>query len=416
MPTAYLDYAATAPVRPEVRRAMRPFLGESFGNPSSAHKLGAMAHEAVEAARAAVAELLCAKPSGIVFTSGGTEAINLALLGVAQQRQAPGHLITSSIEHHATLETARFLERLGWAVTFLPVDSHGLIDPDEVRRAITSKTVLASVMHANNEVGTVEPIDEIAAITRERGVLLHVDAVQSVGKVRLPLGDIDLLSLSAHKLGGPKGIGALYVRPGVSLAPLIHGGGQEGGLRSGTENIAGIAGLGAAAQAVARDAEAEQHRLTQLRDRLADGIVYTTGGVRLNGPPTNRLPGFVHLTIEGLDGHWLVKELSRAGIYAATGSACASGQTEPSHVLTAMGVARETAKGAIRLTLGWATTADDIRFAIQVVPQAVERLRSRRASGDDLAAEYARDCRTARQHVIAGLLTSAFSRLRRSIR
>jgi cysteine desulfurase len=415
LPTAYLDYAATAPVRPEVRRAMRPFLGESFGNPSSVHKLGAIAHEAVEAARTAVAELLGATPSGIVFTSGGTESINLALIGVAQQQPVPGHLITSSIEHHATLETAQFLKRLGWEVTFLPVDSHGLIDPEEVRRAITSKTVLVSVMHANNEVGTIEPIDEIAAITRERGVLLHVDAIQSVGKIPLSIQDIDLLSLSAHKLGGPKGIGALYARPGVSLVPLIHGGGQESGLRSGTENIAGIVGLGAAAQAVAREGETERHRLIHLRDRLADGIVYTTGGVHLNGPPTNRLPGFVHLTIEGLDGHWLVRELSRVGICAATGSACSSGQTEASHVLTAMGVARETAKGAIRLTLGWATTADDIRLAIQIVPQAVERLRSRVAAGDDLAEEYARDCRTAREHPIAGLLSSALSRLRRSI-
>jgi cysteine desulfurase len=305
---------------------------------------------------------------------------------------------------------------LGWEVTFLPVDSHGLIDPNEVRRAITSKTVLASVMHANNEVGTIEPIDEIAAITRERGVLLHVDAVQSVGKVPLSIRDIDLLSLSAHKLGGPKGIGALYVRPGVSLVPLIHGGGQESGLRSGTENIAGIVGLGAAAHAVAEEGATERHRLTQLRDRLADGILYTTRGVRLNGSPTNRLPGFVHLTIEGLDGHWLVKELSRAGIYAATGSACSSAQTEPSHVLTAMGVASETAKGAIRLTLGWATTADEVRLAIQTVPQAVDRLRGRVASGDDLAEEYARDCRTARKQVIAGLLRSALSRLRGSTR
>ncbi len=417
MPTAYLDYAATAPLRPEVRRAMQPFLGESFGNPSSAHSLGASAHQAVERARRAVAQLLGAEPERIVFTSGGTESINLALQGVALRRQGEAHVITSSIEHAATLETARFLERSGWEATFLPVDSHGLLDPDEVERAMTPRTALVSVIHANNEVGTIEPIEDIARITRERGVLLHVDAVQSVGKLPLRVQDIgiDLLSLSAHKLGGPKGTGALYVRAGVSLAPLIHGGGQEWGLRSGTENVAGIVGLGAAAEAAARDLDSESRRLADLRDRLADGILYSVGDAHLNGHPTHRLPGFAHLTFDGLDGHWLVKELSRNGIQAATGSACSSGKTEPSHVLSAMGIQPELARGALRLTLGWATSIDEIRFAITVIPQAVELLRTRAASGADLAAEYARDCHTARDLAVAGFLGTAFSRLRQRI-
>jgi cysteine desulfurase len=372
----------------------------------------------MEAARAEVAAVLGAPPSSIVFTSGGTESINLALLGVAQSARAPGHLITSSIEHHATLETAAGLARAGWQVTVLPVDAHGMIDPGDVRRAILPATRLVSVMHANNEVGTIQPIEEIAAITRERGVPLHVDAVQSLGTTPLAVQEagIDLLSLSAHKLGGPKGSGALYVSSGLSLAPVIHGGGQERGLRAGTENVAGIVGLGAAARAAGAERTIECGRLAQLRDRLADGILYTTEGVRLHGHPVRRLPGIVHLTIDALDGHWLVKELSQAGIYAATGSACASGRSEPSHVLTAMGVSREAARGALRLSLGWATVSDDVRLAIQIVPQAIARLRDRAASGDDLAEEYARDCRGARRRVTAGLLASAVSRLRRAMR
>lgn len=415
MPTAYLDYAATAPLRPEVRRAMQPYLGDSFGNPSSAHSLGAQAHEAVQKARLAVAELLGAKPEEIIFTSGGTESINLALQGTALRYQGDGHLIISSIEHAATLETARFLEKCGWQITRLPVDAHGWLDPDNVRRAVTPKTVLVSVMHANNEVGTVEPIEEIARTTRELGVLLHVDAVQTAGKLPLRVQDlgIDLLSISGHKLGGPKGTGALYVRSGIPLVPLIHGGGQEWGLRSGTENVAGIAGLGEAARVASRELESEGRRLISLRDKLADGIQYSVELAHLTGHPTDRLPGFAHFVIEGLDGHWLIKELSLNGIQAATGSACASGETEPSHVLRAMGIRPESAKGALRLTLGWATSKDEIGFAITMIPQAVELLRRRAAMGADLAAEYARDCHTDRNRVVAGLLGTAFSRLRR---
>ncbi len=413
MPTAYLDYAATAPVLPEVRRAVQPFLGDSFGNPSSAHGLGLTTHEAVEHARAAVAALIGASPEQIILTSSGTESINLALQGVARARAGEGHLITSGVEHPATLETARYLESQGWQVTRLPVDSHGLVDPDDLRRAITPRTVLASVMHANNEVGTIQPIAEIGRITRERGVLLHVDAVQSAGRtpVQVDLLGADLLSISAHKLGGLKGTGALYVRPGTPLAPLIQGGGQEWGLRSGTENVAGIVGLGAAAEVVAKGMDAESRRVAELRDRLAYGLIYSVDGAHLNGHPTRRLPGFAHLSFEGLDGHWLVKELSRTGIYVATGSACSSGKAEPSHVLAAMGVQPELARGSLRLTLGWASTADEVRLAITVIPQAVERLRARAASGVDLAAEYSRDCRTARDRAVGGFLRTGLARL-----
>jgi len=416
MARIYLDYAATAPIRPEVLRAMQPFLRESFGNPSSVHALGSAAHEAVEQAREAVARLIGGAAAGVIFTSGGTEAINLAIQGVALERRVPGHLITSSVEHPATLETVRFLERRGWRATYLPVDGRGSIDPNDLRRTLASDTVLVSLMHANNEVGTLQPILEAAAIAREAGVLLHVDAVQSAGKVPLPVGEggPDLMSLSAHKLGGPKGVGALYVRPGVALAPLIHGGGQEEGLRSGTENVAGIAGFGAATEVAARDMAQESGRLAELRDRLADGIQYSTSGAHPTGPPTQRLPNFAHFCFEGLDGHWLVKELSRTGIYAATGSACSSGKTEPSHVLSAMGIPPELARGALRLTLGWGTTADEVREAITLIPQAVDLLRKRAATGVDLAAEYARDCRTARGRAVSGFLGKALSRLKRN--
>lgn len=406
MPKAYLDYAATAPIRPEVRRAMQPFLGDEWGNPSSVHALGETAHDAVETARRAVAALLGAGPGEVVFTSGGTESINMALQGVALARGDAGHLITSSIEHAATLETARFLESRGWSVSYLSVDSYGLIDPDDVRRSVTPGTVLVSVMHANSEVGTLQPVAEIGRIAREHGVLFHVDAVQSVGKLPVAVEELgaDLLSLSGHKLGGPKGIGALYVRAGTPLAPLIRGGGQQWGLRSGTENVPGIVGLGAAAEVAAREMAAEGRRVAELRDRLADGVLYSAEAVRLNGHPVRRLPGFAHLCFEGLDGHWLVKELSREGIYAATGSACSSGKTEPSHVLSAMGVPAELVRGALRLTLGWATTAEEVRYAITVIPQAVERLRARAASGVDLAEEYALGCHTARDRAVAGFL------------
>ncbi len=412
MPKVYLDYAATAPLRPEVRRAMRPFFGDSWGNPSSVHALGAEAHEAVESARGEVSALIGAGAGEIIFTSGGTESINLALQGVALARGEAGHLITSRIEHPASLETARFMESRGWQVTYLPVDVYGQVDPEDVRRFINSRTALVSVMHANNEVGTIQPVGEIGSITRERGVLFHVDAVQSTGKIPLQVDalGVDLLSISGHKLGGPKGIGALYVRTGTPLAPLIRGGGQQWGLRSGTENVPGIVGLGAAVEAAAREMGVESRRIAELRDRLVDGVLYSAEGAKLNGHPTQRLPNFAHLSFQGLDGHWLVKELSFEGIYAATGSACSSGKTEPSHVLAAMRVPVELAKGALRLTMGRETTADEIRYAITLIPGIVERLRKKVSSGNDLADAYARDCHTARSRAMAGFFNKLLRR------
>jgi cysteine desulfurase len=416
MTRTYLDYAATAPLRPEARRAMAPLLGDAFGNPSSGHRLGLAAHDALQGARESVAKLIGAAPDEITFTSGGTEAINLALKGVALARQSEGHLVTTSIEHPATLETARFIGSCwGWPVTYLSVDPDGLLDPDSVRRAITPQTVLVSFMHANNEVGTIQPIREIGAIARERGALLHVDAVQSAGKIPVNVDELgaDLLSLSAHKLGGPKGVGALYCRPGTPIAPLIHGGGQELGLRSGTENLPGVAGFGAAAEAAARELPATGARLAELGARLIDGILYSVEGVRITGHPTRRLPGFASFCFEALDGRWLVKELSRAGVFAATGSACSSDHMEPSHVLTAMGVRPEMARGALRLSMGWGTAVEEIQYAITTTPRAVERVRARTASGDDLEAEYAQDCRSARDRAVRGFVAGALARVMR---
>lgn len=412
MPTAYLDYAATAPPRPQARKAMQRYLSNSFGNPSSMHSLGLEARASLDQARAEVARLIGASPHEIVFTSGGTEAINLAIQGVANASKQPGHLITPSIEHPATLETVRFLEGKGWRATFLPVDGTGLVNPDDVRAAIAPDTRLISVMHANNEVGTVQFAGEIGRIAREHGLPFHVDAVQSAGKISVSADDLraDLLSLSAHKLGGPKGAGALYVRAGTSLAPLIHGGGQELGLRSGTENVAAIAGFGAAAAVARSEMGQEAPRETQLRDRLADGIMYSVRS-HLNGHQTHRLPGFVHVSFEGLDGHWLVKELARAGISASTGSACHSGKSEPSHVLVAMGLRPDLAAGSVRFTLGWATTVEEVRYAILTVPQAAERVRSAAQSGTDLAQEFAKDCRSARDEAVGAALRSLWDRL-----
>lgn len=417
MPQAYLDYAATAPVRPEARRAMAPLLSEAFGNPSSTHRLGLAARDVLESARECVALLLGASPDEITFTSGGTESINQALKGVALARRGEGHLVTTTVEHPATLETARVLEEWGWRVTYLPVDSDGLVDPDDVRRAITPQTTVVSVMHANNEVGSVQPVAEIARIARDRGALVHVDAVQSAGKLPVRVDDLgaDLLSTSSHKLGGPKGVGALYCRSGVTLAPLLHGGGQERGLRSGTENLPGIAGFGAAVEAASRELPAAHARLAELGARLIDGVLYSVDAVRLTGHPVQRLPGFASFGFEGLEGRWLVKELSRVGVSCSTGSACSSETKEPSHVLAAMGLPEEVTRGAARFTMGWATTVEETQFAITAIPRAVERLRARGAAGDDLAAEYAQDCRSARDRAVRGLVAGALSRvLRRS--
>jgi cysteine desulfurase len=369
----YLDHNATTPIAPEVLDAMRPHLERDFGNPSSAHAQGATAAAAVARARSQVAALLGAEADGVVFTASGSEADNLAIAGAALARLGErDHIVTSAIEHPAVLATCRYLRRrFGFRVTVVPVDAFGVVDPDDVRRAIETGTLLVSVMHANNEVGTVQLTAEIAAVARERGVLVHTDAAQSVGKLPVDVEalGVDLLTVAGHKLYAPKGIGALYVRPGTGLDPVIHGGGQERGLRAGTENVPYIAGLGAAA-ALAGDRlrTGADMRVRHLRDRLHEALRSAVPDLALNGHPRDRLPNTLNVSLPGLDGERL---LSRTpSVAAATGSACHSGRTEPSAVLTAMGLDAERALGAVRLSLGYDTTAAQVDAAAQALVAA----------------------------------------------
>jgi cysteine desulfurase len=362
----YLDYNATTPIAPEVVEAMLPYLREHFGNPSSSHVYGAAAHEAVDLARSQVANLIGCAPSEIVFTGAGSEANNLAIKGVAFARRGEGdHLITSAVEHPAVLATCRYLvERFGYRLTVVPVDGDGLVDPDDVARAIEPGTVLITIMHANNEVGTIQPIAEIAEVARRHGVTFHTDAAQSVGKVATSVDDlgVDLLTIVGHKLYAPKGIGALYVRSGTALDSLVHGAGHEGGRRAGTENVPYMVALGAAcALAGQRLAAGGAEHVRALRDRLHGHLRDGVPGLALNGHPERRLPNTLNVSFPGLDGEELLARTP--GIAASTGSACHAGRTEPSGVLTAMGVARERALGAIRLSLGYRTTAEDVEAA-----------------------------------------------------
>lgn len=375
----YLDYAATTPLHPEVLKAMLPYLTEIYGNPSSVHSLGQEAKEALEQSRQKLANLIGARNEEIVFTSGGTEADNLAIKGVAfANRQKGDHIITSRIEHHAVIETCRWLEKEGFSVTYLPVDAHGTVSPDDVRRALTSRTILISIMHANNEIGTIEPIAEISKIAHEAEVYLHTDAVQTVGHIPVNVNElgVHLLSLSAHKFYGPKGVGALYVRKGTKIASVLHGGGQEKGYRSGTENIAGIVGLGKAAELAKQEMVEEMPRLTALRDYLIDGILNNISDVRLNGHPVERLPNNVHISVAYVEGEAMLLSLDLAGICVSTGSACSSVRLEPSHVLTALGLTPTQAHGSIRFTLGKWTTKADIDTVLHVFPQVVSKLRA----------------------------------------
>ncbi len=374
----YLDHAATTPVDPAVARASVDCMERGFGNPSSLHAFGRAARHAMQEGREKVAALIGAAFEEIVFTSGGTEADNLALHGAAEARRERGdHLIVSGIEHHAVLETAGELEGRGFRVTRLPVDGDGLVDPEEVRRAITSRTVLISVMLANNEVGTIQEVAAIGRIAREREVLFHSDAVQAAGSIPVDVGrlNVDLLSVSAHKLYGPKGIGALYVRKGVRLEPLLHGGGQERGRRAGTENLPGIVGFGVAAELAVAKREERAARAASLRDRLVAGVLAQIPDARLNGHSTKRLPGNAHFSFLGVEGEAILLNLDLEGIACSSGSACASGTTEPSHVLTAMGLPGEWAGGSVRLTLGEANDAGDVDRALEVLPRVVAKLR-----------------------------------------
>jgi cysteine desulfurase len=362
----YLDYNATTPIAPEVLDAMLPFLRDHFGNPSSSHAYGIVAHDAVERARSQVAGLIGCRPAEIVFTGAGSEANNLAIKGVALARRAQGdHLITSAVEHPAVLNACRYLaERFGYRLTVVPVDGHGLVDPDDVARAIEPGTVLITIMHANNEVGTIQPVAELADLARRHGVIFHTDAAQSVGKVPAKVDDlgVDLLTIVGHKLYAPKGVGALYVRTGTLLDSLVHGAGHESGRRAGTENVPYMVALGAAcALAGDRLASGDAERVQALRDRLHGLLRENVPGLALNGHPTHRLPNTLNVSFPGLDGEELLARTP--GVAASTGSACHAGRTEPSGVLTAMGINRERALGAVRLSLGHPTTADEIDAA-----------------------------------------------------
>jgi len=376
----YLDYNATTPVDPAVRDAMLPFLGEDFGNAGSVHTPGQRARAAVDSARESVAALVGAKPSEIVFTSGGTEADNLALFGSVRLDAKPRqHVITTAVEHHAILHSCEELERQGIDVTIVPIrESQGMVDPEEIRRALRPETVLVSVMHANNELGVIQPIEEIARIASEAGVRFHSDAVQSAGKVALHVEclGVDLLSISAHKFYGPKGVGALYVRTGTPLAPRFFGGHAEHDRRPGTENVPGIVGMGKAAE-LARNLLAEDsERIRRLRDRLETALLERIPRARVNGDRAHRVPNTTSISLPGAGGEALLISLDLQGIACSTGAACSSGSTEPSHVLLAVGLSRDEARSTLRFSLGRPTTSEEVDYAISVIPAAVERIRA----------------------------------------
>ena len=378
MDRIYLDYAATTPTHPLVVEAMQPYFTESFGNPSSIYSYGQEAKAAIEEARSKVAALIGSKSEEVIFTSGGSEADNFAVSGMALAKEGKGnHVITSAIEHHAVLEVCKFLEKRGFEVTYLPVDSYGVVDPQDVKKAITDKTILISIMHANNEVGTIEPIEEIGRIAKESGICFHTDAVQTTGHIPINVDElgVDLLSISAHKLYGPKGMGALYIRKGTKLLPLIRGGDQERRLRAGTQNVPGIVGFGKAAELALGEMPDEAKRLMQLRDRLIKGILERIDHTRLNGHPRRRLPNNVNIGVEFVEGESLLLALDFEGICASTGSACTSSSLEPSHVLLSMGIPHEQAHGSLRFSLGKWTREEDIDRVIEVLPGIVARYR-----------------------------------------
>jgi cysteine desulfurase len=376
MKTVYFDHAATTPVDPRVLAEMLPYFSEAYGNPSELHSLGRAARVAVERARAQVAHALGARDNEIVFTSGGTESDNMALLAYLQ-RFSPGHLIVSAIEHPAVLETARALNRGGWDVDFVPVDESGTIDLDAYESAFREDTKLASVHYANNVIGTVQPVAELARIAHEKGAVFHTDAVQAVGALPIDVAQsgIDMLSLSGHKLFGPKGVGALYVRRGIRLLPGAHGGGQERRLRSGTENVPGIVGLGAAIELAVNGIPENRPRLEALRDRLVAGVLARVPDSRHLGHPSQRLPGNAAFTVRFIEGESMLLQLDAQGYMVSSGSACASGSLEPSHVLMALGLGAEEAHGSIRASLGRENTEEEVDGFLEVFPPIVEKLR-----------------------------------------
>lgn len=379
-----MDHSATTPVAPEVLAAMLPYFGEKFGNASSLHRSGREAKEALEDSREKVAALLGARAEEIIFTSGGTESDNLALKGIARKNRKLGkHIITTQIEHPAILETCRALEKDGFEVTYLPVTGEGLVELSTLEASIRPDTILISVMHANNEVGTIQPLEEIGRLAAERDIYLHSDAVQSVGKIPVNVDDlgVDLLSLSAHKLYGPKGVGALYIRKGTKLESIIQGGGHERRLRSGTENISGIVGLARAAELAERDMPREAERLAGLRDRLSELVLGKVKDAWINGTTKKRLPGNLNFGFKYVEGESLLLFLDSKGICVSTGSACSSHKLEPSHVLMSLGLKPEECHGSLRITLGMSNTLDEVEYVEESIVEAVERFRGISALG-----------------------------------
>ncbi len=379
MKRIYLDHSATTPVDLEVADLMMTYYTEKYGNPSSVHGFGREAKQALEEARRQVAELIGATPQEIIFTSGGTEADNLAILGTAEAMRKKGkHLITSAIEHHAVLETCEYLAKNGFELTVIPVDAEGIVSVEDVRKAVRPDTILISVMHANNEVGAIQPIVEIGNLAKELGITFHVDAVQSLGKIPINVKEmnIDLLTVSSHKIYGPKGVGALYIRKGVRIVPLAHGGSQEKRRRSGTENTPGIIGFGKACELIGKRMAEESKLQTKLRDKLMNGIVERIEYVKVNGPTgEKRLSNNVNVSIRFVEGESLLLSLDMLGIAASSGSACTSGSLDPSHVLLAMGLVHEIAHGSLRFSLGRQNTEEEIDFLLEQLPKIVERLR-----------------------------------------
>ena len=375
-----MDHAATTATDVKVFEEMKPYFALKYGNPNSIHSFGQETRDAVEEARGKVAHLIGANPAEIVFTSGGTEADNYAIKGIAWANQNKGnHIITSKIEHHAVLHSCQFLEKQGFRVTYLPVDKYGLVDPEEVKKAITDKTILVTIMHANNEIGTIEPIKEIAKIVKEAGIYFHTDSVQTVGHIPIDVNDlgVDMLSMSGHKFYGPKGVGVVYLKKGTKIVSLIDGGSQEKNKRASTENVPGLVGIGKAAElAEKRLAKGVEDRVVRLRDKLIKRIMDKIGNVRLNGHPTNRLSGNANLCFEFIEGESMLLNLDMLGVAASSGSACTSGSLEASHVLLAIGLPPEIAHGSLRLTLGKDNTEEEIDYVIGILPGIIEKLRA----------------------------------------
>lgn len=373
----YMDNAATTATRPEVLEAMMPYFTQFYGNPSSIHSFGRDARRALENARKQVAAALNCEPREVYFTAGGSESDNWAIRCALQNKKGK-HIITSAIEHHAVLHTCEYMEKQGYEVTYLPVDEYGIVSVEDVKKAIRPDTALITIMAANNEIGTIQPIAEIGKIAKEAGILFHTDAVQAIGAIPVDVKEwnVDMLSLSGHKFHAPKGVGALYIRKGIRISNLIYGGAQERGLRAGTENLPGIVGLGKAIELAVAELPEYAERMTALRDKLIDGILNSIPDVQLNGHRTQRLPGNVNVSVRYVEGEALLMGLDLAGIAASSGSACTSGSLDPSHVLLAIGLPHEIAHGSLRLSLGNETTEEDVDYVIETLPNIVNTLRS----------------------------------------